>query len=43
MQIDTVYTYNIITNPSVYAAPEVLAKNKILAESDYYTLGTIMY
>jgi hypothetical protein len=43
MAIDHVYTYTSLTNPSVYSSPEVLAKNKVLAESDYYTLGTMMY
>ncbi len=30
LPIDVVYHYNNITNASVYSAPEVLAKNKVL-------------
>jgi len=43
MQIDTIYEYTNITLPNVYSAPEILAKNKVRAESDFYTLGTFMY
>ena len=32
-----------MTDPSSYAAPEILAKDIALAESDYYTMGIIMY
>lgn len=43
MPIDTIYEYMNITLPNVYSSPEVLARNKVRAESDFYTLGTFMY
>ena len=41
--IDSYYPSNMIGDLNPYSAPEVIAMDYVRTESDYYSLGLIMY
>jgi serine/threonine protein kinase len=43
LPIDSYYPSSMIMPLNCYSAPEILLMDRILAESDYYSLGLIMY
>ena len=41
--IDSYYPSNMIADINPYSAPEVIATDYVRTESDYYSLGLILY
>lgn len=43
LPIDSYYPSNMMIPLNPYVAPEILMMDRVLAESDYYSLGLILY